>query len=238
MTSVTHDVRALECLTPQECGEVREALYGLRDRWETPGPAAPFYFFGAASYIDARGRDGVSYQQRVAALRPLMIERFGWVYDRVAARLAEALGAPAVYPEALGLPGFHLYLHSPQLASFVPAVHVDLQYRYHDWSQFGLPDLANPISFTLAIAVPGSGAALNLFPLTLADCRGLSRDEVDARLKSSAPTRHDYRAGVMAVHSGLQFHQIAPLGQTEPGDERITLQGHAINSGGTWCLYW
>jgi len=172
MTSVTHDVRALECLTPQECGEVREALYGLRDRWETPGPAAPFYFFGAASYIDARGRDGVSYQQRVASLRPLMIQRFGWVYDRVAARLAEALGAPAVYPEALGLPGFHLYLHSPQLASFVPAVHVDLQYRYHDWSQFGLPDLANPISFTLAIAVPGSGAAPQPVPV---DARRLPR---------------------------------------------------------------
>lgn len=238
MTGTSHEIRSIGCLSPQECAGVRDTLHGMRDRWDTPGPSAPFHFFGAASYIDGRGRDGLTYQQRVAALRPLMLERFGWVYDRVAAGLAEALGAPVAYPDALGLPGFHIYQHSPQLAAFVPAVHVDLQFRYHDWSQFGPPDLAAPLSFTLAIAVPRSGAALNLFPLTLADCRGLAREDVDARLKSFAPLRHDYRVGVMAVHSGLQFHQIAPLGQTEPGDERITLQGHAVECGNTWCLYW
>src|SRR6185436_990017 len=92
MTLAAHEMRSLECLSPQECGDVREALHGLRDRWDTPGPAAPFQFFGAASYIDGRGRDGMTYRQRVAALRPLMLERFGWVYDRVAVRLSEALG--------------------------------------------------------------------------------------------------------------------------------------------------
>jgi hypothetical protein len=42
----------------------------------------------------------------------------------------------------------------------------------------------------------------------------------------------------MMLHSGHILHQIAPVAETDPEDERITLQGHGLYCAGTWFLYW
>ena len=46
--------------------------------------------------------------------------------------------------------------------------------------------------------------------------------------------------GVMAIHSGHLFHQIAPFVDPLPDDERLTLQAHAlpVNEGERWIVYW
>jgi hypothetical protein len=226
----------VDVLTAEECRAVRDDLHALRDRWQAVG--APFFILGAASYIDGRQRGGGVYREHVDTMRPLLAERFGWLYDRVGAALARHLNGPIRYPDSLGLPGFHIYVDNPALASFVPSAHVDLQFTHLEWSSFGAPDLANPLSFTLAISLPRAGGGLNVWPLRLDDCRGLTRPEVDARLAALPPVYHPYAPGAMAIHSGFQFHQIAPMVGMQPDDERITLQGHGVQCDGVWCLYW
>jgi hypothetical protein len=50
--------------------------------------------------------------------------------------------------------------------------------------------------------------------------------------------RHPYNVGALAMHSGYLMHQIGEIDAVYPGDERITLQGHALCQHGEWKLYW
>lgn len=66
-------------------------------------------------------------------------------------------------------------------------------------------------------------------------------DEMLALTRMIAPRFHPYRVGGLVVHSGHTVHQIAPMPQppdAEGSMARITLQGHAIRTGGVWRLYW
>jgi hypothetical protein len=42
----------------------------------------------------------------------------------------------------------------------------------------------------------------------------------------------------MVLHSGHQLHQIAPAPKLVEGDERLTLQAHAVPATDGWIVYW
>jgi hypothetical protein len=44
--------------------------------------------------------------------------------------------------------------------------------------------------------------------------------------------------GGMALHSGFNYHQVAPMQNAQPDDVRITFQGHGLFCQGSWQLYW
>src|SRR6476619_6150019 len=88
-------------------------------------------------------------------------DRLGWMYDKVADRLAEALGAPTRYPDDLALPGFHVFVKP--ISS--KAIHFDGQHRHLNWGKSSDVDLQHPLSFTLAIALPRSGSGLMLWDI-------------------------------------------------------------------------
>ena len=50
-------------------------------------------------------------------------------------------------------------------------------------------------------------------------------------------TYHAYTPGWM-VHNGHYLHQIARLSGMQPGDARITLQGHEVSADCGWVVYW
>jgi hypothetical protein len=59
------------------------------------------------------------------------------------------------------------------------------------------------------------------------------------QFKKTAPfTYRPYEPGKMVTHSGHYLHQIAPLAEVHPGDERITLQAHSARTEHGWILYW
>ena len=60
----------------------------------------------------------------------------------------------------------------------------------------------------------------------------------EAKRLNAEPEYHPYRVGAMALHSGHQLHQIAPASVLVEGDERITLQAHAVPGEGGWIVYW
>jgi hypothetical protein len=230
-------IQTFEFLTPDECEQVGATVDALRAYWESTSAYGRTYVLGAASYIHAIGGAGPAYHDRARRLTPVLRARFGWMYARLTASLARGLGAPVALAEQLAPPGFHVYRWDPQMHLLRCSVHVDLQFEAHDFTRYGAPDLAHPLSFTVAIRAPATGAGMNVWDHTHGEARTRSRPDFRRELDATPPRRVRYGLGELTVHSGLHFHQIAPI-VLEPGETRLTLQGHAIRCGDTWQAYW
>jgi len=228
-------VADVSVLTAGECDTVRETLQGLRAHWISRSLEFPFYTLGAASYLDARNY--ASYRQLLERQNPLLREHFSWLYERLEACLSEELGASAACTTRLALPGFHIYLYSKVFEKPVASVHIDTQYRFHDWTGRDA-DLANQVSFTVSIALPHTGGGLNTWDIGQAEMKARSTEKFGDVLRGRPIAYHAYKPGCMAVHSGHLLHQAAPGRDLAPGDERITVQGHGVLVGGVWELYW
>jgi hypothetical protein len=231
-------IETRELFTEDECAQIHATLQDLRPFWEKTSPFGRTFVLGAASYIHANGEmAGARYHDRRARLNPVLAAHLGWMYRRLERTLAEHLGDDVVVDERLGLPGFHLYFHDRAMHLLKCSVHLDLQWRSHDWKPYGAAELDRPVSFTVGIRLPHAGAGMNVWDLTQAAARGLKRPEIDAKLAADGARPVRYRLGELNLHSGLFFHQIAQI-VLEPGESRLTLQGHAIRAGGVWRVYW
>lgn len=232
------EITTLPLLDHWECLVARSLVYSLRPLWQQTIPDAPAFLLGAASYVDATD-PGHAYTDKVDALRPALMNTFGALYERLAEVLTSYLHAPVAYVERLAPPGFHIFLSDPRFETLAAPVHADLQFEPHLATFDGVVDTKRPLSFTLPIALPRSGAGMNYWDAHVSDNRQQSRAELDAAVSSLTPPHyHAYTLGHLAVHSGLFFHQIAPARHLVAGDERITLQGHGLKHDGVWCLYW
>lgn len=213
-------------------------MHDLKSYWIKRDPWVPFYTLGAASYLDAVGNSRPTYYSKAKHDNPILWEHFKWLYERLSDKLARTLGEPIAYPPMLALPGFHIYLWCLVFERPVFSIHRDLQYTLLDWKSSTGIDFTRPISFTLAIKLPKSGGGLYIWNLDHEEIRGLPRPEIDRLIGSRKKTFHPYKAGKLILHSGHQVHQVAPMQNAQPDDERITLQGHGLLCQGTWQLYW
>ena len=230
-------IETAEFLTPDECRQIATSVDHMRAFWEKTSPYGRSYVLGAASYIHAIGGAGAAYHDRARRLGPIMREQLAWMYERLTASLAKALRAPVALADGLAPPGFHLFIWEPAISQLRCSVHCDLQFEAHDFTRYGPPDLAQPLSFTVAIRIPAAGAGMNIWDVRQGDPRA-ARGANGVRELESLPPRHvAYRLGELTMHSGLRFHQIGQMVMT-PGESRVTLQGHAIRCGDTWQAYW
>lgn len=239
---MTDVMESLAVLTAEESAAVRRRVHELREHWIPRGPApASFFTLGTPSYLDlAENPETGEYHARAAATRALLLERFGRLYERLAAALAGHLGAPAEYAGDLALPGFHIWLAPAVFTKPKAPVHFDLQYRAFDWPPG--TDLDRLLSFTLPLRLPRAGGGLNVWDATYARFQeALGRGWIEGAADLRRFCKHTYvpyTVGVMALHSGHILHQVAPTSRVEPDDERLTLQGHGVWSAGRWLLYW
>ncbi len=235
--NVLNKASSLSMLTQSECQEVRSVVYELKECWLNRSPCIPFYTLGAASYIDAV-QEQQDYYTKVQSYNPILRERLGWLYKRLANTLAQFLLAPTSYQHSLALPGFHIFLSCKFFEQPIASIHCDLQYELVNWESKDKTDFTQPISFTLAISLPKFGAGLNIWDLTHQEVIGIPESDfkqlINSRNKSFCP----YKVGQLVIHSGHTVHQIAPAKNIQPNDERITLQGHGLFSQGSWQLYW
>ena len=248
-TSDKWELIRIDLLTEKECAEVLSVVHDLIGYKSGTR-------LGAASYrslpligkqIDkypiGKQINKYIYQRRAMKLNPIFRERLGWLYDRLAKTLADALGAPTRYPDDLALPGFHVNqkaIREKTVGPFRtgPAPHFDLQWQKIDWGDPSKVDFKLPLSFTLAVALPAKGGGLKTWDIRYDEYKKLNTDE-KAKLRAARKKEyHPYTVGQMVVHSGFQLHQVAPTPEFGPGDERITLQGHGIKRDGVWQLYW
>ncbi len=246
----------IEVLSADECARVRSSLQEMREHWIQRHPVAPFYTLGASNYFDIAYNPLLPYYRMAARFNPIMRERLGWLYDRVAEKLSQHFSAPVTYRENLALPGFHIFLshqsfEHPQNLTHMEwfrakgkadvvanPIHCDTAHKVVDWSGAEAIDFDNPISITLPIALPRTGAGLNVWDFGLERSEGLSQSELHELLNTSDTLLHSYQLGSLATHSGLRYHQVAAMNDLQPDDERITLQGHGVLCEGTWQLFW
>jgi hypothetical protein len=235
-------ITALPVLTGEQNEEVRAAVHDLRDHWIPRGEEpASFFTLGTASYLDiGRGPQAGPYQERIIAARRLLRARFGWLYELVGEALEKHLQADVRYPDHLALPGFHIWLEGSISTKPRASIHFDLQYQLHDWPPG--TDTDRQLSFTLPVRLPQAGGGLNMWDVTYQQCQqAMERRwiETAADLQRFYPRRYvPYTPGLLFVHDGCLLHQVAPSSRVEPGDERLTLQGHGAWCDGRWLLYW
>ncbi len=230
-------IARLDLLSSEECSAVRSTVFELRGSWLRRDAEFPFFTLGAASYIDAQA-DREDYQAKARAFNPLLSRHFGGLYQKLATRLASHLGAPVAYAPVLALPGYHVYLAHPIFEKPIASIHCDTQYRLVDWSWAERVDLAHPMSFTLAVALPHCGGGMHTWDLHFDQLLDLDPQLRGRRIRDSEPRYSAYQLGQIVLHSGHVLHQAAPARKVLGGDERITLQGHALQCDGTWILYW
>jgi hypothetical protein len=244
MTVITY----LDLLTEQECLEVRSVVYELKKLWQPRNINSTFFTLGSTAYQDAFGYGASIYYGKAKLFNPILFKHFEWLYKRLSELLAKELGEPACYQQKFALPGFHIFL-TPEsdlskhylkysLEEERCLAHSDEQYKLLDWESFGGCNSCKTISFTLAITLPHFGGGLDVWDFNSKDRSGLSEPEFRQILCSREKTFYPYQLGKVAIHSGLFFHQIAPIQKIHVGDERITLQGHGLFCQGTWHLYW
>jgi hypothetical protein len=235
----SHMFDRIDLLSDSECGEIRSAVYELRHLWISRDRHYPFFTLATASYLDAAAPgSAAAYCRMAAAHNSILQERFGWLYDRLQQALGQHLGAPALQCEDFAIPGFHIFLAHELFQKSLASIHCDLQYQLLDWGDPASVDFTRPLSFTLSISLPKSGAGLNLWEIDQSEMATRTSWQKQSLIETRKKTFVPYKAGSMILHSGHRVHQIAPMTHAEPGEERITLQGHAILRGGAWQLYW
>jgi hypothetical protein len=230
-------MQTIDLLDEDTVRHVGRHIHALREHWIARAPV-PFFTLGAATYLDVTpaGRD--RYVETARRHNALLTEHFAWLHEAVLAGLERVLGTGVQMAPGLALPGFHIFEAHPAFTRPLASVHLDLQYQQHSWEYLGPPDYEHPVSFTLAITLPAAGGGLLVWPQGIGESRRLSARDMEAALRNQSPSFVPYRAGAMVVHDGHLVHQIAPLTSLAPGDERITLQGHAIRCGPGWYAYW
>lgn len=212
---------------------------------------------GAAAYLDAPDPEtaawfGVEtspehYKVLLDRFNPLLKSEFSDLYDLLRIFLAQQLAVDVqqlAYSDHKALPGFHI--HAPHLAygrqrTHIP--HFDRPYASLCWKHEGIDesctlDQRRQLSFTLTLQLPSDGGGLRVWNLQRTQAVGMDIDVLKACLKAEHAEVHRYAVGGLLLHSGKELHQILAW-DSQPSDQaRITLQGHALEIGGRWILYW
>ncbi|MBE9035705.1 hypothetical protein [aff. Roholtiella sp. LEGE 12411] len=230
-------ITEIELLTEQECLEVQAGIHEMKELWLQPQLNMPAYKLGAASYIDAV-LSKADYYDKAKHYNLILYSRFRWLYERLSSALAEQLKAFINYQKNLAIPGFHIFLSHKMFEQPIAPIHFDLQYQEVDWETTEVINLSQPISFTLAIALPKNGGGLNVWDIRHEEIIGLSPAAMSQLIHSRQKTFNPYKLGWLALHSGHIAHQMAPGKNLQSDDQRITLQGHGVLCGQTWQLYW
>lgn len=236
-TGVQHQV--LPLLSEEECQHWKEKVLSFREQWTQRGDA-PFYTLGLCSYIDMYTRPEV-YRAEAQANNDFLLQHFGGLLLLLQTALTQSLVAPVEFCEDLAWPGFHIFEMDETFEIEHARRHYDRQYVHHSWPEGA--DFERPLSFTLCLDLPASGAGLRLWSIHLEDTNQqkplLTAEEFTCLQELQPFQEESYSTGTLVHHSGHQLHQIGPFqGDAEKGEMRLTMQGHGIQVNGTWWLYW
>jgi hypothetical protein len=250
-------VTDLPLLSARQCAAIVDGVLALRAHWVQRHPRAPFYTLGASNYFDIASNSERPYERMAHELNPVLRECFGPLYRLVARCLAERLMMMVGYADDLALPGVHIFQSDPLLADVRGLTHAQwFEHRYdpdivsspihcdtpHFVVEWGaaLPrvEMTRPISFTLLVSMPAAGAGMIQWDLRFADGKDLDDAALHEALGRSRRILHRYRLGHLAVHDGMNYHQVAPMPNWQPGENRISLQGHGVPVDGVMRLFW
>lgn len=235
---------SIEILTAAQCEEIYATVHRLRSFWTEVTDSSLFFTLGAASYIEFCRPDdpAARYGEKARRLNPILREYFPGMMEYLRATLERYFGEPATFHEEFGRPGFHIWLTEAIPTHPSASVHFDLQYQKLNWPAPAEVDYDRPVSFTLPLRLPAAGGGMNVWNLHYREVEELAARGVPVNVEELRLSREQghyaYSPGTLVLHTGHFLHQIAPVPEVRPGDERVTLQGHALRCGGRWHLYW
>ena len=238
-------VRVLEA---PACAAIHAQVEALRPQWFQRGRES-FHTLGAALYLDAPLPETTAhfqqpqppplqYETRQRALNPRLLAHFDALYAALSQALSALLNADVRYAPGRALPGFHIFDADPchaQEHTHVP--HFDRQYECATWHAAAPIDFSNALSFTLPISLPQAGGGLRVWPVSLQEVLAREPEAARALVAAAAMERHAYALGELVCHRGHLLHRIAAW-PALPGEQRVTLQGHALYFDNAWQLYW
>tara|TARA_R110000824_G_scaffold39657_2_gene119689 strand:+ start:417 stop:1151 length:735 start_codon:yes stop_codon:yes gene_type:complete len=215
----------LDTLTPGQCLDLSLALQDHKEVWDR---RSYFWTLGSSAYLDTAEDYRASTPANNERLLNYFSEPIGQVIQTIGTAFQKSAG-PMENPEGHGdaaVPGFHIIDHTANGKSGM--FHVDLPYQRVYWPG----PFSDPFSFTTLIQAPAVGAGLwhwdDMDPQEGLKIIEATRNE--SRTVSDTPEEGrsllTYEVGKTYVHSGRVPHAIADMGEIEPGEYRITLQGH------------
>jgi len=217
-----------------------------------------FSTLGAASY--ANGLE--EYNLIKNKINPVIKNNFLDLLNIVKDYLELSINEPCYFDENLSYPGFHIFYtdHKDALLPLT-SLHIDTPYELHKnylLKKYSVVDFDSPITFTLCLKLPKSGAGLYYWDKDNWDKQTEEQsyefysdvyDKYSTIFKTNTPSREDYERflqpkilsyeiGSIVLFKGNLLHQIAPFYNPIYSDEsRITLQGHGIKCDNKWLLY-
>jgi len=237
-----------EFLTTEEVQQVYSKVHELKKFW-TPRSKQisdlddmEYYSIGAASYLDARPGDESYYHELLATTNQVIEREFGWLLEKLLKCIEREMGKPAVLHSKFAYPGFQIYGTDWFFEDYMGPKHCDHHYKFLDWGDLKF-DPKDNLSYTAAIKLPANGGGVYFWDHYFIDDESKTIEEgfekmFTLELKDEDRQFHAYHEGGIFFHSGNLMHQIAPMQDIQEGDERITLQGHAVLSEDLYHLFW
>lgn len=224
-------------LEPDSAAAIAKLVHEAERFWIRRHPTAGSFTLGAACYLDVP-TDGIqTYYRRATAGNSILRRRFSGILEETRKKFEEIFGEKFEYTSRFALPGFHIFRGGEGFESLEPKIHFDLQDLDLDWDDDGARPEDARLSFTIPVELPASGAGLWVWDVEYSNVQGMTREQVLAT-SPSPPTLMPYALGALVIHSGDRLHQIAKTELGSADEARITLQGHARRTNGTWLLYW
>lgn len=224
--------------TPEECAKTYEIVHGLRDQWvNRTGGVWPFFTLGASSYLDTSKDNPEKYLQTCQHLNPILKSNFPRLYERLAECLAKILQMPVNYEEGLALPGFYIFAGHRAFQKPYGVPHFDEQSQFLKWCH-GSVDRQHPISFSCPFVLPKSMSGINYWQISKEEAENLSAEDLEKLKATKEKLFFGDALGKLNLQQGLVLHQLAPVKDIQPEEERITLQGYGLVCDGVMRLYW
>lgn len=232
----------IDFLNSSEIDRTLASVEKLQEYWKHRGPAfvdlVPFYTLGAVEYMDLEEKSQAYYEEYAAKMNPILWQEFEWLYIKIKNFFEQKYQAPfEYYDKKSALPGFHIFLDNDLFEIPISSRHCDLQFRKLNWQGMEY-DQSTHLSFTIYLTIPQTGAGMNVWEYFYHELEHLDAQSREDLLSESEYEYLNFAKGQIVIHSGFQYHQIAPTEEVIPGDRRISLQGHAIKANGKYWIHW
>ena len=233
-------ISSTELISPEAAAEVAKTVRAHSDRYTRRGLG--FYTLGRAVYLDVAQKDtpASSYYDTLQDNNTFLEEHYGWFHKALLKMLETRFPFRFILEPTLALPGFHVFEGAGLSTDPDGPPHFDQQWRYINKTEDRVPDAL--LSATLVLRLPSTGGGLQTWQVTEADLlaeRDRSGDlDMTQWMKAHQPDSHPYTPGFVYIQENPGLHRIAPTAHPADGDQRITLQAHAIVRDDRALVYW
>ena len=152
-------LKHLQLITEQEAANIANVVLSLNSSFKNYANNK-FSILGAASYANS----GKEYSNIIKHTNPILINNFKNLFDKVKVFLESNLEKECFFDKNLSYPGFHIFYanHSDSLLPST-SLHIDTPYELHKEylnKNYEKINFDFPLTFTLALKLPKSGAGL------------------------------------------------------------------------------